>query len=64
MLPNLQAVHYCKEFLLVDWPHTLATIQLLAFLGNWPSILHERFPDSKVSSIHIHLKGLVKLKEH
>jgi hypothetical protein len=64
MLPSLQEVHLCKEFILVNWPPSLATIQLLAFQGNWPSMLYKHSSKGKVNYINLHLKGLVKLKEH
>jgi hypothetical protein len=47
----------------MDWPPSLATIQLLALISNRPSILHEHLPNGKVTSISMHLKGLVKVTE-
>jgi hypothetical protein len=60
MLPSLQAMDHCKESFSMGWPPSLATIQVLALINNWPSILHEHSRNGKVTSIRMHLKGIVK----
>jgi hypothetical protein len=63
MLPSLQAVHFSKEFFFIGWPPSLAAIQHIAFIGDWPFIFHKLSLNGKVTSMRVHLKGFVKLRE-